>query len=127
MLSADNTEQVRDPAILAKGADENLVQMLVFGNHDAMGVIVDRYYAMIMRVALRIVRDAAKAEDVVQITFTDFYRNAKNVDRLRAVYAPGCCNMHMREAKIGANDFILKTASIPSLVSRLRGHIRRQE
>jgi RNA polymerase sigma-70 factor (ECF subfamily) len=66
MVPADNPE-----------SDEDLVQRLVAGDHDAMSVLFDRYYAMVMRVALRIVRDAGEAEDVVQVTFTDFYRNAK--------------------------------------------------
>jgi RNA polymerase sigma-70 factor (ECF subfamily) len=58
--------------------DEQLVELLVAGNDDAMSAIFDRYYPIMMRVALRIVRDAGEAEDAVQIAFTDFYRNAKN-------------------------------------------------
>ena len=45
-----------------------------------MSVIFDRYYAIMMRVALRIVQNNGDAEDVVQIAFTDFYRNAKLFD-----------------------------------------------
>ena len=52
--------------------DAGLVRLLAGGNADAMEVIFDRYYRMVMGVALRIVRDAGEAQDVVQIVFTDF-------------------------------------------------------
>jgi len=65
---------------LAERSDAELVQLLVEGNHDAMGVLFDRYYRLVMSVALRIVRDRAEAQDVVQVVFTDFYRQAKLFD-----------------------------------------------
>ncbi len=58
-------------------ADAELVRLLTQRNADAMEVIFDRYYRMVMRVALHIVRDSGEAQDVVQVVFTDFYRNAK--------------------------------------------------
>lgn len=64
-------------------ADEDLVALLVAGNHDAMGVIFHRYYALAMRVALRIVRNHSEAEDVTQTAFTDFYRNVTRFDASR--------------------------------------------
>jgi RNA polymerase sigma-70 factor, ECF subfamily len=67
-----------DPADLGACSDEQLVELLVAGEKDAMGVIFDRYYAMMMRVALRILRDRGEAEDAVQVAFTDFYRTARN-------------------------------------------------
>jgi RNA polymerase sigma-70 factor, ECF subfamily len=60
--------------------DAELVAQLVAGSHDAMGAIFDRYYRLVMCVALRIVRDPGEAEDVAQVAFTDFYRNAKLFD-----------------------------------------------
>lgn len=65
-------------------ADEDLVALLVQGNHDAMRVLFNRYYAIAMRVALRIVRDHGEAEDVTQTAFTDFYRNAARFDPARS-------------------------------------------
>ena len=58
-------------------SDEQLVELLVAGKNEAMSVIFDRYYPIMMRIALRIVRDAGEAEDAVQIAFTDFYRSAE--------------------------------------------------
>ena len=61
-------------------SDEQLVSALVAGDQRTMEVLFDRYYKMVMRVALRIVRDPGEAQDVVQVVFTDFYRSAKLFD-----------------------------------------------
>ena len=75
-----NTDRTGELSALANCSDERLVAELISGNHDAMSVIFDRYYASMLRAALRIVRDIGEAEDVVQVTLTDFYRNAKIFD-----------------------------------------------
>lgn len=61
-------------------SDDELARRLVSGDHDAMAVIFDRYYRLVMSVALRILHDAAEAEDVVQTVFTDFYKKAHLFD-----------------------------------------------
>jgi RNA polymerase sigma-70 factor (ECF subfamily) len=63
--------------------DAELVQMLVTGNRDAMEVIFDRYYRLVMRITLNMVRDVSEAQDVCQIVFTDFYRQARLFDPAR--------------------------------------------
>lgn len=60
--------------------DEEVVRALVAGDEHAMEVLFTRYYRLVMRVALRIVRDPGEAQDVVQIVFCDFYRAAKLFD-----------------------------------------------
>jgi RNA polymerase sigma-70 factor, ECF subfamily len=60
--------------------DEDLVLLLASGQAQAMAVLFDRYYALMMRIALRILRNWAEAEDVVQIAFTDFYRQIELFD-----------------------------------------------
>jgi RNA polymerase sigma-70 factor (ECF subfamily) len=45
-----------------------------------MEVIFDRYYRLVMSVALRIVRDVGEAEDVVQVVFLAFYERARLFD-----------------------------------------------
>ncbi len=77
MSIADNLHQTSGPLVLTECGDAELVRLLVAGNHEAMDVIFDRYYSILMRVALRIVRDMGEAEDVVSIAFTDFYRKAE--------------------------------------------------
>jgi RNA polymerase sigma-70 factor (ECF subfamily) len=76
-------QPIDDPGQLEGLSDERLTALLVVGNHDAMRVIFDRYYPTVMRIALRIVRNHAEAEDVAQIAFTDFYRDAKRFDASR--------------------------------------------
>ena len=77
MSFVDSPHQVPGPSVITECADEELVRLLIAGNHDAMNVIFDRYYSLLMRVALRVVRDMGEAEDVVSIAFTDFYRKAE--------------------------------------------------
>lgn len=104
----NNTDRVADPSSLANCSDEQLVDLLVSGNHDAMSVIFDRYYAAMLRAALRVVRDIGEAEDVVQITFTDFYRNAKIFDPskgnlgswlLQYIYGRGINRLHAMKSR----------------------------
>ena len=65
---------------LADASDEELVRLLERGQKDAMSVLFYRHYAIMLRVAVRIVRDRAEAEDIVQVAFLDFYRNLKLFD-----------------------------------------------
>jgi RNA polymerase sigma-70 factor (ECF subfamily) len=68
------------PDNLSQQADAELVRLLVAGNHDAMTVIFERYYRLVMSVALRMLHDVAEAEDVVQIVFTHFFQKASVFD-----------------------------------------------
>jgi RNA polymerase sigma-70 factor (ECF subfamily) len=79
-MSEDRSDQNVNPASLKELRDVDLVRLLAAGNEDVMEVIFDRYYHMVMGVALRIVRDSGEAQDVVQIVFTDFYKKIKLFD-----------------------------------------------
>jgi RNA polymerase sigma-70 factor (ECF subfamily) len=65
---------------LRQEPDAELVRLLVAGNHDAMTVIFERYYRLVMSVALRMLHDVTEAEDVVQIVFTHFFQKANLFD-----------------------------------------------
>jgi RNA polymerase sigma-70 factor, ECF subfamily len=71
------------PDNLEQQSDAELVRLLVGGNQDAMGVIFDRYYRLVMSVALRIIHDVGEAEDVVQIVFLAFYQKARLFDETK--------------------------------------------
>ncbi len=60
--------EVFRPNGLEHCSDADLVRLLVAGNHEAMTVIFDRYYRLVMSVALRMLHDVAEAEDVVHTT-----------------------------------------------------------
>ena len=53
------------------------------GNGDALAVLYDRYHRLVYSVALKIVRDAAEAEDVTQSVFFEIYRAAAQFDPLK--------------------------------------------
>ena len=61
-------------------SDGDLVRLLLAGDQEAMAVIFDRYYRLVMSVALRIIHDVGEAEDVVQTVFADFYQRAELFD-----------------------------------------------
>jgi RNA polymerase sigma-70 factor (ECF subfamily) len=79
-MSYRSSEETIERNSLRLLPDEEVVRALVAGDERAMEVLFARYYRMVMRVALRIVRDPGEAQDVVQIVFTDFYRAAKLFD-----------------------------------------------
>lgn len=60
--------------------DGRLMRLSAAGNEEAFRVLYERQYAAVYRVARRIVRDAARAEDVLQETFLALWRTA---DRFR--------------------------------------------
>jgi RNA polymerase sigma-70 factor (ECF subfamily) len=67
-------------ADLHEASDPELVKHWLCGNEDAFAVIVDRYQRLVFSVAVRIVRDEAEAEDVVQIVFLDIFRKVGKFD-----------------------------------------------
>jgi RNA polymerase sigma-70 factor (ECF subfamily) len=80
MADSDILGEFPSPTALEELGDEDLVRLLARGNGEAMTVVFDRHYSVMMRVALKIVRDRQEAEDVVQIAFLDFYRQVQFFD-----------------------------------------------
>jgi RNA polymerase sigma-70 factor, ECF subfamily len=71
------------PPILAelKGLnDAELMAHLQGGDNDALAVLFDRYYRLVLSVALKIVRDSGEAEDVMQTVFLEIFRSAAQFD-----------------------------------------------
>lgn len=50
-------------------ADEKLLLLVQSGNREALGELFDRYARLVLSVGLRIIRDAAEAEDLVHDVF----------------------------------------------------------
>jgi len=59
------------------------MHLLVGGSDDALAAIVDRYQDLLLRVARRIVKNGAEAEDVVQNIFLEIYQNPGKFDPSR--------------------------------------------
>jgi RNA polymerase sigma-70 factor (ECF subfamily) len=61
-------------------SDELLMVHLGHGHPDALAVLFDRYHRLVLKVALRILRDAGEAEDVMQNVFMEIYKVAAHFD-----------------------------------------------
>jgi RNA polymerase sigma-70 factor (ECF subfamily) len=67
-------------ALMTNPSAALVIHRLAEGNQDALGELYDRYAGLVNGVALRIVRDAADAEDVVQAVFLQAWRQADRYD-----------------------------------------------
>jgi RNA polymerase sigma-70 factor, ECF subfamily len=67
-------------AELAPLSDEVLMAHLQAGHHDALAVLFDRYHRLVLTVALRILRDAGEAEDLMQSVFLEIFRCTAQYD-----------------------------------------------
>jgi RNA polymerase sigma-70 factor (ECF subfamily) len=68
---------------LGRMTDEELMELVKQGNHDAFANLFDRYYRLVLSIALRILRDQSEAEDLMQDVFFDFFKDAKSFDQSR--------------------------------------------
>ena len=63
--------------------DEALVRRMAEGDDQALGVLYDRWYAVVAGVVSRMLRQAEDVEDVVEETFWQAWRQASRFDRTR--------------------------------------------
>jgi RNA polymerase sigma-70 factor (ECF subfamily) len=75
-----DTLTIRDLVFLD---DESVMARLQTGCGDALTILFDRYQRLVYHVALKILRNAADAEDVVQNVFLEIYRIARQFDPAR--------------------------------------------
>lgn len=90
----------------ATGA-ELLLERLASGQREALADCFDRYGGFVNAVALRILRDAAEAEDVVQEVFMQVWRQAARFDRSRGTPEAWLCTI----ARSRALDRLRRRAS----------------
>jgi RNA polymerase sigma-70 factor, ECF subfamily len=69
-------------------ADMMLVSAIRSGDEQAMAALYDRYSAVVYSVALRVLGDTGKAEDLVQEVFMQLWRNPGGFDSSRGHLAP---------------------------------------
>jgi RNA polymerase sigma-70 factor (ECF subfamily) len=60
--------------------DAELMTHLQGGCNDALAVLFDRYYRLVLSIALKIVRDPGEAEDVMQTVFLEIVRSVAQFD-----------------------------------------------
>lgn len=85
----DNQPVVRDSAASAfvipsvrkpNMTDEEVMEQLRNGNPDALPILFDRFHRLVLNIALRILRDRAEAEDVMQDIFLEVFNKAGQFD-----------------------------------------------
>ena len=64
-------------------SDESLMAHLRAGHADVLAIIFDRYYRLILSVAMKILRDIGEAEDLMQSVFLEIFRSAAQFDPSR--------------------------------------------
>jgi RNA polymerase sigma-70 factor (ECF subfamily) len=61
-------------------SDEGVMEQLRQGHPDALVVLFDRFYRLVLSVALRILRDRGEAEDLMQDVFLEIFNKADQFD-----------------------------------------------
>jgi RNA polymerase sigma-70 factor (ECF subfamily) len=84
-----------------------LVQRLARGDRAALGDLYDLYAGLVHGLALRVLRDASEAEDVVQEVFMQVWRQAGRYDPVRGRPEAWMCTM----ARTRALDRLRRRAS----------------
>jgi RNA polymerase sigma-70 factor, ECF subfamily len=78
-----------DPATFAFGvpvvrmpnlSDEDVMEHLRQGHPDALPILFDRFYRLVLKIALRILRDPGEAEDLMQEVFFEIFNKAAQFD-----------------------------------------------
>src|SRR5215467_4852425 len=70
-------------APIKKKRDEELMELIKSGDHDAFAELFERYYRLVLSIAVRILRNRTEAEDLMQDVFFEIYRKGDNFDPAR--------------------------------------------
>jgi RNA polymerase sigma-70 factor (ECF subfamily) len=76
--------------IVKELTDPELVASLAAGEVEALRTLYQRYGALCYSLAVRILGDPGRAEDVVQDAFIRLWTHANSYDSARARSEPGC-------------------------------------
>lgn len=87
MLTKDQTA-LAEPCHLSldelrRLSDESLMTHLQAGHADVLAIIFDRYYRLVLSVAMKILRDVGEAEDLMQTVFLEIFKSAAQFDPSR--------------------------------------------
>jgi RNA polymerase sigma-70 factor (ECF subfamily) len=65
---------------MADLSDEDVMEQLRQGHPDALPILFDRFYKLVLKIALRILRDPGEAEDLMQDVFFEIFNKAGQFD-----------------------------------------------
>jgi RNA polymerase sigma-70 factor (ECF subfamily) len=61
-------------------SDEGMMEQVRQGHPDALPILFDRFYRLVLKIALRILRDAGEAEDLMQEVFLEIFKKSAQFD-----------------------------------------------
>lgn len=64
-------------------SDEEIMKQVRLGHPDALLILFDRFYRLVLKVAMRILRDPGEAEDLMQDVFFEIFNKADQFDAAR--------------------------------------------
>src|SRR5262245_22638930 len=64
-------------------SDEEIIAQVRQGHPDALLILFDRFHRLVLKVALRILRDPGEAEDLMQDVFFEIFNKADQFDAAR--------------------------------------------
>jgi RNA polymerase sigma-70 factor, ECF subfamily len=87
-MSRDSNLECTEPCGLSldelkRLTDESLMGHLQAGHADVLAIIFDRYYRLVLSVAMKILRDVGEAEDLMQTVFLEIFKSAAQFDPAR--------------------------------------------
>src|SRR5262245_13085325 len=68
---------------LRAASDGELVELMKQEDHSALAEFFDRYHALVLTIAGRVLRDSGEAEELAQEIFFEVYRRASQFDASR--------------------------------------------
>jgi RNA polymerase sigma-70 factor (ECF subfamily) len=78
-------ERAREAVLVPAEAsdDASLIFRMQRGDHEALGLLFDRFSAMVFQIGCQILRDDGEAEELVQDVFLNVYRKCASFDHTR--------------------------------------------
>src|SRR5712691_11815556 len=68
------------PVRMLNLSDEDVMEQLRQGHPEALPILFDRFYRLVLKIALRILRDHGEAEDLMQDVFLEIFNKAAQFD-----------------------------------------------
>jgi RNA polymerase sigma-70 factor (ECF subfamily) len=80
-MASDSAAAFAAPVVrMLKLSDEDVMERLRQGHPDALPILFDRFYRLVLKIALRILRDPGEAEDLMQDVFLEIFNKAAQFD-----------------------------------------------
>ena len=99
-------------------SDEDVMEQLSQGHPEALPTLFDRFYRLVLKIALRILRDPGEAEDLMQDVFFEIYNKAAQFDPARG----STKNLHAQREISAGHTVAVGTAYGTWVINGVRSH-----